>query len=40
MKALNISTYSEDIQVYEVSRNKEKIAFFFLDPYYRKEKRG
>ncbi len=40
MKILNIPTYNEDIKVYEVSRNNEKIAYYFLDAFYRKEKRG
>jgi oligopeptidase A len=40
MKSLNIPTYSEDIKVYEVSRNGNKIAYYFLDAFYRKEKRG
>lgn len=39
MKILNIPTYNEDIKVYEVSRNNEKIAYYFLDAFYRKEKR-
>jgi Zn-dependent oligopeptidase len=40
MKVLNIPTYDENIKVYEVSRNNEKIAYYFLDAFYRKEKRG
>jgi Zn-dependent oligopeptidase len=40
MKELNIPTYSDDIKVYEVSRNGKKIAYYFLDAFYRKEKRG
>lgn len=40
MKELNIPTYSDDIKVYEVSRNWQKIAYYFLDAFYRKEKRG
>lgn len=40
MKLLNIPTYSDEIKVYEVSRNGDKIAYYFLDAFYRKEKRG
>lgn len=40
MKIINVPTYKEDIKVYEVSRNKEKIAYYFLDAFYGKEKRG
>ncbi|MCP4522622.1 MAG: M3 family metallopeptidase [Candidatus Gracilibacteria bacterium] len=39
-KIENIHNYNEDVQVYEVYRNEEKIAYYILDPYYRKEKRG
>jgi peptidyl-dipeptidase Dcp len=40
MKIINVPTYKEDIKVYEVSRNNEKIAYYFLDAFYSKEKRG
>lgn len=34
MKKLDVKTYSEDVLVYEVYKNKKLISYFFLDPFY------
>lgn len=39
MKKINFPMYDENTCVYEVSRNSKTIAYYFLDPFYRKEKR-
>lgn len=40
MKEISVPVYHQDVKVYEVYRNNQKIAYYFLDAFYRKEKRG
>ena len=40
MKEIEVSAYNEDVRVFEVSRNGQNIAYYLLDAFYRKEKRG
>ncbi len=40
LKEVKVPVYHDSIKVYEVYRNGEQIAYYFLDAFYRKEKRG
>lgn len=40
MREISASKYSESVKTYEVYRNDEKIAYYLLDAFYSKEKRG
>ena len=40
LKEVKVPVYHDSIKVYEVHRNGEQIAYYFLDAFYRKEKRG
>ncbi len=40
MREISASVYWESIKTYEVYRNDEKIAYYLLDAFYSKEKRG
>lgn len=40
MIEISTSVYSESVKTYEVYRNGEKIAYYLLDAFYSKEKRG
>ncbi len=40
MREISASVYSKSVKTYEVYRNDEKIAYYLLDAFYSKEKRG
>ncbi len=40
MREISASVYSKSVKTYEVYRNGEKIAYYLLDAFYSKEKRG
>lgn len=39
LKEIIVPVYNQDVKVYEVYRDSELIAYYLLDPFYRKEKR-
>ena len=39
LKEINQDTYNEDIKIYEVLKDSKLVSYYFLDAFYRKEKR-